>query len=171
MALFSKRHKRALASGELRVALEGTLRVRIWRLMQRYEDNYLEEGDYTSHLEQLQRDLLDIYGASRFSLEREEGIYEYVSFEPWFQYGPAYGVLDAVEGYKRHIGGWEAFRSSLNDILSEEESNWRLLDSEFVLLDPVFVHENIVGQIKASVTTGLAQSSLTARGVVFIHQR
>ena len=147
------------------------LRVRIWRLMQRYEDSYLEDNNLTSHLEQLQIDLLDIYGASQFSLEREPGIDEYASFDRWLQYGPGYAVLDAVEGYQRHIeGSWERFRSELNDLLGEEESTWRLLDSEFVLLDSVFVHESIIARSQSTLHSvkfsGAAQEMLNAQNAL-----
>jgi len=145
MSLFSKRHKRALANGELKVELEDTLRVRIWRLMDRYNGSFQEEGSYTSSLEQLEVDLLDAYGARRLEIEQPDGSHTSEGFESWARYGPAYGLLDALEGYTRHImGSWDTFRSELNNILSEEDSNWRLLDSEFVLLDSVFVHEHII---------------------------
>src|ERR1700674_4725058 len=123
MPLFSKRHKRALASGELNVELEHTLRVRIWRLMERHNDSFQEEGSYTSDLEQLETDLLDAYGDSRLRVERPDGSRTGELFEYWVYSGPAYGVLDAVEGYARHISGsWESFRSELNSILGEEVS-------------------------------------------------
>lgn len=171
MALFSKRHKRALANGELRVELADSLRVRIWRLMQRYDDSFIEEGSYTSHLEQLETDLLDAYGQSRLSLEREPGIYAPAQFKPWARYSPAQGLLDAVEGYARHIpSNWESFRSELNDILGEEEAHWRLLDSEFVLLDSVFVHENIVARSQSALHSvrfsGAAQEMLNAQNAL-----
>lgn len=153
MALFSKRHKRALASGELRVEFEQTLRVRIWRLMERHNKKYNVPGrPYRTYLEDLEKDLLDAYGDNGFySPEAEwDGTYEGLSFALWIQRGPAYGLLDAVEGYKRRLPEtWESFRSELNEILKEEEATWRLLDSEFVLLDSAFVHENIIARSQA----------------------
>jgi hypothetical protein len=138
MPLFSKRHKRALASNELRVELADTLRVRIWRLMERHNDSFLEEGSYTSSLEQLENDLLDAYGDNDLRVVRPDGSSSRERFGVWARYGPAYGLLDAVEGLQRRLpGSWEPFRTELNSILSEEESNWRLLDSQFVLLDSV----------------------------------
>jgi hypothetical protein len=171
MPLFSKRHKRALASGELRVEFADTLRVRIWRLMGRYEDSYVEDGSYTSHLERLEEDLLDAYGSAYLLVERPDGSRTSESFENWFRYGPDFGVLDAVEGYQRHIPeGWETFRSELNSILSEEEATWRLLDSEFVLLDSVFVHENIVARSQSALHSvrfsGAAQEMLNAQNAL-----
>jgi hypothetical protein len=44
MSLFSKRHRRALASGELAVELDERLRVRIWRLMGRYNESFHAVG-------------------------------------------------------------------------------------------------------------------------------
>jgi hypothetical protein len=171
MALFSKRHKRALASGELRVELEDTLRARIWRLMERYDESFQDEGSYTSSLDELRVALLDAYGVSQLELENPDGSHSSVPFGSWARYGPASGLLDAVEGYERHLGGtWESFRSALNGILSEEESNWRLLDSEFVLLDSVFVHENIVARSQSLLHSvgfsGAAQEMLNAQNAL-----
>jgi hypothetical protein len=152
MALFSKRHKRALASGELRVEFAQPLRVRVWRLMQRHNRKYSIPGRLgRTYLEDLEKDLLDTYGDTALRIP-EKGSYYEAAFSYWMEYGPAYGVLDAVEGYERHIPKtWETFRSELNDILSEEESTWRLMESEFVLLDSVFVHENIVARSQATL--------------------
>lgn len=171
MPLFSKRHKRALASGELKVELSDTLRVRIWRLMERHNDSFQDEGSYTSDLEQLEKVLLDAYGDSRLRIEQPDGSLTAERFEDWARYGPAYGLLDAVEGYAPHISGsWEAFRSALNAILKEEEANWRLLDDEFVLLDSVFVHETIVarsqGTLRSVRFSGAAQEMLAAQNAL-----
>jgi hypothetical protein len=170
VSLFSKRHKRALASAELRVELADPVRVRIWRLMQRYEDSYRDDSnDWTSHLHELQRDLLDAYGASRLSVERGPGRDEVLQFEPWFRASPGHCALDAIEGFARHIEGeWDSFRSGVNDILSEEESSRRLLDEEFVLLDSVFVHEQVVARTQSTLHSvgfsGAAQEMLNAPG-------
>jgi hypothetical protein len=99
-------------------------------------------------LDLLEDDLLDTYGDTtlRIPEQRWDGTtYHPAEFSHWIEYGPAYGLLDAVEGYERHIpGSWESFREELNDILGEEESTWRLMGSEFVLLDSAFVHEHII---------------------------
>lgn len=175
MALFSKRHKRALASGELRVEFAQPLRVRVRRLMERYDDRYLDEyNNFTSHLQALQRDLLDTYGdtALRIPEQKWDGTtYHSAVFSDWIEHGPAYGVLDAVEGYERHIPeSWKSFGSELNGILSEEESTWRLMDSEFVLLDSVFVHENIVARSQSTLHSvrfsGAAQEMLNAQNAL-----
>jgi hypothetical protein len=174
MALFSKRHKRALASGELRVEFEQSLRVRVWRLMERHNKKYKVEFVWRTHLEDLEKDLLDAYGDNAFYSQDPEwdGTYEGLSFASWLQHaGPAYGVLDAVEGYERRIPKtWESFRSELNEILSEEESTWRLMDSEFVLLDSAFVHENIVARSQVMLHSvkfsGAAQEMTNAQNAL-----
>jgi hypothetical protein len=173
MALFSKRHKRALASGELWVEFAQPLRVRVWRLMQRHNRRYDVPGRLSrTYLEDLEKDLLDTYGYSYgLQIEDPDGDFESVNFGQWIEHGPAYGLLDAVEGYERHISKtWESFRSELNDILSEEESTWRLMDSEFVLLDSVFVHENIVARSQNTLHSvkfsGAAQEMLNAQNAL-----
>jgi hypothetical protein len=176
MALFSKRHKRALATGELRVEFEQPLRARIWRLLERYNDSYTDQdGNFASHLRQLEKDLLDAYGDSTLRVRAPgwdgETIDREASLSYWIGLGAAYGVLDAVEGYRRHIGdSWGSFRSELNSILSEEESTWRLIDSEFVLLDSVFVHEHIVAHSQSTLHSvrfsGAAQEMLDAQNAL-----
>jgi hypothetical protein len=82
------------------------------------------------------------------------------------QHGPAYGLLDAVEGYERRISKtWDSFGSELNDILSEEESTWRLMEGEFVLLDSVFVHENIAARIAGHGTVRSGPRGCRSRAV------
>jgi hypothetical protein len=134
--------------------------------MERYNESFQEEGSYTSSLDQLEKDLLDAYGATSLQVERPKG----TGFSYWVRYGPAYGVLDAVEGYQRHIPDWGSFRSELNDILKEEEATWRLLDSEFVLLDSVFVHEHIVARSQSALHSvrfsGAAQEMLNAQSAL-----
>jgi hypothetical protein len=155
VALFSKRHKRALASGELRVEFAQPLRVRVWRLMERHNGRYYVSSGWRTYLQDLEKDLLDAYGDTTLRVPEhawDGTTYHPATFSSWIEYGPAYGLLDAVEGYERRIPKtWETFRSELNEILSEEESTWRLLESEFVLLDSVFVHENIVARSQATL--------------------
>lgn len=174
MALFSKRHKRTLASGELRVEFAQPLRIRVWRLLQRHNRRYNVPGRRSgTYLEDLEKDLLDTYGDTALRLPDPEwdGTDQEVGLGFWIEHGPAYGLLDAVEGYERHISKtWESFRSELNGILSEEESTWRLMDSEFVLLDSVFVHENIVARSQNTLHSvkfsGAAQEMLNAQNAL-----
>jgi hypothetical protein len=173
MALFSKRHKRALASGELWVEFAQPLRVRVWRLMERHNRRYAVKSRWRTYLEDLEQELLDTYGDTTLRLPDPDwdGTHQGVGFGFWIEHGPAYGLLDAVEGYERHISKtWESFRLELNDILSEEESTWRLMDSEFVLLDSVFVHENIVARSQNTLHSvkfsGAAQEMLNAQNAL-----
>ncbi len=110
-------------------------------------------------------------GRTDLNVERPDGSLTDERLETWVLYGPAYGLLDAIEGYARHIeASWGSFCSELNSILGEEDSNWRLLDSEFVLLDSVFVHESIVAESQSTLHSvkfsGAAQEMMNAQNAL-----
>lgn len=108
MSLLSKRHRRALADGELSVDLGDRLRTRLWRLMDRHSETFQIQPDpgdnwtvTTDSLSELQKDLLDTYGLNGLVVEDPDGIGHDASFESWFGGGPAYGALDAVDSSRR----------------------------------------------------------------------
>lgn len=175
MATFSNRHRRALASGELTVDLSGRLRTRLWRLMGRCNESFSVQRDpndgwteTTDFLSELQTDLLDAYGINGLVVEDPDGIGHDADFAWWFDAGPAAGALDAVEGFLGYVdeGNRAAFAASVNDVMVEEDSSWRLLDGEFILLDSVFVHDRLVSGSQAALHSvrfsGAAQEMLSA---------
>jgi hypothetical protein len=171
MSVFSKRHRRALAAGQLDVSLDTRLRGRLWRLMLNHNesfnyqpssaDNWTETTDF---LEQVQLGLLDVNGLSAL---RVKGVK--VDLRRWLAQCPGEEVLDAAELFylQREDGSRAAFGGDLNRVLGEEDVVWRMLDGQFVLLDAVFVHERIVASSQETLHTvrfeGAAQEMLSAQ--------
>jgi hypothetical protein len=67
--------------------------------MERHNRSYVAQtGHRRTYLEDLHKDLLDAYGDTALRIPEKASYYE-AAFSYWMEYGPAYGVLDAVEGY------------------------------------------------------------------------
>jgi AcrR family transcriptional regulator len=153
MSAFSKRHRRALADETLVVELGERVRTRIWRLLSRYNgthwvqpdpnDQWTQETDYIS---EVGGELLDIWGEAVLPGASETPS----DVEGFVLNGPASGVLDTIELFIPYISESEraAFLATLNELLAEEDTTWRVLDREMVQLDSVFVHEQIVARAK-----------------------
>ena len=152
MTVFSKRHRHALAEGRLQVDLAERLRVRIWRLLQRFNESfYVERGngwnDQTDTLSDLHGELLDVYGRERLL---DGGV---SSLEGLVRRGPGEEVLDVVELFVGEVGdSGKGVERAANEIFSEEDSNLRLVAGEFVVLDSVFVHEQLVGHAREVIS-------------------
>lgn len=171
MTAFSRRHRRPIAEGKLDVSLDARLRGRIWRLMGGYNESFFYTPDpgrnwneETDFLEQVSRSLLDVSGESALMLEGTP-----VSLEGWVKNSPGAGVLDAIELFHTELGSSKgsSFSTDLNRVLSEEDAVWRMLDGQFVLLDAVFVHEQVVAASQETLHSvrfeGAAQEMLAAQ--------
>jgi hypothetical protein len=145
MSVFSIRHRRAIADGKIDVQLDERLRGRLWRMLSKHNQEFesWEDGSFVlgSDFDTVYDALLDVIGQRTLTLDGDE-----IGLERWFTSGPGDGVLDAVEFfYEKSSGGREpSFSADVNRVLGEEDMSWRLLGGQFVLLDSVFVHEQIV---------------------------
>jgi hypothetical protein len=171
MSVFSKRHRRALAAGQLDVSLDARLRGRLWRLMLNHNesftyqpsstDNWTETTDF---LEQIRLGLLDVNGLSALKVKGVR-----VELKQWLAQCPGEEVLDAVELFCLQLeeGSRAAFNADLNRVLGEEDAAWRMLDGQFVLLDAVFIHERVVANSQETLHSvrfeGAAQEMLSAQ--------
>lgn len=170
MSVFSKRHSRSIADGKLDVSIEPRLRGRIWRLMGNFNESFYYQPDpsdnwteRTDYLEQLHDQLLDVSGDSALNVAGSQ-----VGLEDWTKNGDAAGVLDMLELFAVQLAdaNQPAFSAQLNEVLAEEDSSWRMLDGQFVGLDSVFVHEQIVASSQRLLRSvrfeGAAQEALDA---------
>jgi hypothetical protein len=170
MSVFSRRHRRAISEGKLAIELEPRLRARIWRLMGNHNESFYYQPDptdnwteRTDYLEQLRDQLLDVSGESTLSVDGTE-----VSLELWVKTAEPPGVLDTIELFASQLSDQSRppFLAELNTILGEEDSPWRVLDGQFVALDTVFVHEQIVASSQQTLHAvrfeGAAQEVLDA---------
>jgi AbiJ N-terminal domain 4 len=150
VSVFSIRHRRALAEGKIELELDDPrLRGRLWRVLEKHNeswsyhpnpsDNWTEETDC---FEQVEKALLDTSGESELRLGSAK-----FSLEFWFKATNASAsVLDTIEFFYREIpeSNRPAFSADVNRVLGEEDASWRVLEGQFVPLDSVFVHEQLV---------------------------
>jgi HEPN domain-containing protein len=152
MTLFSRRHRRALASGDLEVQVSHRLAGRLARLLERFDTSWYVQPDPTDNwtertdaLTELVRDLVDVYGGRELTARVGIDRWEPVGALEFVRRTSAPQALDAVEQFATYLGNDAAdFASEVNRVLGEEDSVWRLLDLQFVKLDSVFVHEQVV---------------------------
>ena len=171
MTVFSRRHRRPITEAKLDVSLDARLRGRIWRLMASYNESFFYTPDpgrnwneETDFLDEVSHGLLDVSGESALSVAGTV-----VGLEEWVKKGPGPGVLDAIELFHTELGGGKdsSFSTDLNRVLGEEDAVWRMLDGQFVLLDVVFVHEQVVAASQETLHSvrfeGAAQEMLAAQ--------
>jgi len=154
MSLFSVRHRRSLADGQLDVTVDGRLRRRIVRLLRRFNESWHYQPDpgdnwteRTDALSELVGDLLDVYGGEKLWIKKGN-VTTVANAETWILEGPDEGVLDSVEQYLTYVSEERRLEiaAEINRIFSEEDSVWRLLDQQFVKLDSIFVHQQVIAR-------------------------
>lgn len=125
-------------------------------------DNWTERTD---DFEQATNALLDVTGESRLLVRGSD-----VAIKYWVTTGgPDAGVLDYVELFYLQVEEMSrpTFVADINRVLGEEDAVWRMLDGQFVLLDAVFVHEQVVASSQETLHSvrfeGAAQEMLSAR--------
>lgn len=154
-SVFSKRHSRALRDKRLQVSVSRRVRGRIRKTMEKYDDRYMEADpysnwqDWTSHLEQTERELCRIEGVDKlialdYSTQKRAptDVRGYVEGA----YPPQ--VFDAIEVFLDELppDSKTAFRRDVNQIFAEEDTEWRLLDRSVVKLDTTMLDAGVTDQ-------------------------
>lgn len=159
------------------MGIDDTTRVRLWRTLQHFNETYGIQPDSndnwivdTSHLEELPSRLLDVYGEETLSADLDELCKETgLRLKDWIRKTSGERVLDAVEAFLIVLGDEERIRcvAMLNEVLEQQDSPWRLLTEQFVLLDSVFVHTELVQ--RASEALSHADFEGSARHLIDAH--
>lgn len=149
MAAFSKRHRRALADGSLQIDLADVVRGRLRRLLEADNVSYrTTDGtgwNYdTDLLEDLADRLRDLYGTDALP-----GSGHGRRVVDMIAEAPGQCVFDALELFEAPHK--EGFRGALNQLLSEEEVPWRMLDGEVILLDEAFARSDLAARADDSI--------------------
>ncbi|HEU5064033.1 MAG TPA: hypothetical protein VFT79_12920 [Solirubrobacterales bacterium] len=150
MAAFSKRHSRAIEDGRLKPEVSGTTRGRIRRLLERHNESYRTSTDTgfnyeTDTIEDLAGFLRDLHGADKLVAKGWNN-----EVEGLIEEGPASRVFDAVELFAG-MQSTANFVVGLNEIFSEEEEPWRMLNEEIVLLDEAFAHSELASRVHGAI--------------------
>lgn len=149
MPSFSKRHRHALNAGSLQVQLDESARGRIRRLIVGHNESYRTTDETgwsydTDTLEDLATALCDLYGTDDLP-----GNGKGSDVTVLIDKAPGHCVLDALELFQPPMR--ERFVADLNQILSEEEAPWRMLDGEMVLLDETFARSELAARADLSI--------------------
>lgn len=149
MPSFSKRHRHALNAGSLQVQFDKSARGRIRRLVLGHNESYRTTDETgwsydTDTLDDLATALCDLYGTDDLP-----GNGEGSDVTVLVDKAPGHCVLDALELFQPPMR--ERFVADLNQILSEEEAPWRMLDGEMVLLDETFARSELAARADLSI--------------------
>lgn len=143
---FSKRHEKALSEGRLKVSLPVKLRVAIVRVLESYSqhggfDN-CENWTYDCATENLKT----FYGEDTLRAYDSKGNLVPASFEQVIRNGYPVLSLDAVEAWFDCAEPDKQFacEKELNDIFGIHNSDWRIINKTFVLLDSGYVRDEII---------------------------
>jgi hypothetical protein len=146
MAIFSIRHRRALSEGTLEVILAERLRNRLSRQVASFDQEF-EHGfrEYATTSSDILDELHDAYGEpASASLTSAEAIVVTASGEV---------VLDILEVFAEHHTVVEdQFAGALNEVFQQEESGWRMLGGEMVMLDTFFMRDAVARQADESLS-------------------
>lgn len=130
------------------VDLDHAMRGRLRRLLESHNVSYRTSDETgwnydTDLLEDLRAALCDLYGTDSLLGKKAENVQRFVERAAGEQ------VLDAVELFEAPNAS--AFSSQLNDILSEEDSRWRMLAGEMILLDEAFDRSRLAARADLSI--------------------
>jgi hypothetical protein len=161
VSAFSKRHRRALSEARLIVDVNPTTRSRVARLLARFDDSFQTDfNNYSRHTEELREALLDLYGSSYLPGERGSS-----NLNGFLASADGPQIFDALEIFRTRISNQDEFVTALNELLSEEDSAWRMLSGQMVLLDGAFAREELV------IRGELALQSISIEGASLELQR
>ena len=151
--LFSKRCQQALKDGKIKVSIPVSVRVRIWKALQEYQEAWSEltnnGRDYeASTLQQLPE-----------RIEAELGLRELLAFpkdgrdakpsnlEGFVLRGnyPPY-LFDALELFCESLGegNRNSFQHAFNEIMEENSLPWRMADGKIFPVDSAYIDEEII---------------------------
>lgn len=155
-------------------------RARIHRLLQNHNSSFRiqpDPGDSwtvdTDCVSEVASSLLDVYGLETLPGNESGPDHGCSHFQTFLRWADGEYVLDTLELFLGCVHEEPAFVSALNELLIEEDSSWRMLGQEMVVLDGVFVHEQVVARAyemsKANGFEGAAHEMQLAQNDLIDH--
>ena len=143
-AFFSKRHENALANEELRVSFNARCRFAIERVLQRHCDWGGWDDSENLTFDGATEDLITFYGEPTLKAFNAEGRFDKASISQVILKGLPAQVLDVVEAwfYQNPAKAREC-EKELNDIFVINNSSWRVVNGQAVLIDSEYLHREI----------------------------
>ncbi len=152
--VFSKRCRKALREGKIKVSIPRSVRIRILKLFERFNEEWVESTDrgvryWTSRIDQILEEIKAEHGLDCLFAypEKETGPAEPSDFEGFILRGnyPPY-LLDTIELYHDSLPQDEqiAFQKEFNQIMEESELPWRMLDGKVIPVDSHYIEEMVL---------------------------
>ncbi len=152
--VFSKRCQKALKEGRLKVSIPRATRIRIWKLLIKFNERWNEFTDngwsyWTSRLEQLTEEIKSEHGLEHLLAysEEKEGVIVSTDLEGFILRGsyPPY-LLDAIELFYNFLSADEQlhFQKEFNQIMEESNLSWRMAEGKIFPVDSIYIEEEIL---------------------------
>lgn len=153
--LFSKRHEEAIFEKKLGLSLPRKLRQRIWFVLEQFNFSYHYNPDpmnswteTTDVLTQIEAELCRRYGVEKLTALDDNDNKIDVELKGFIKGAYPAQVLDTIELFYHDIpeDGRFNFQKELNNILEEENSQWRLVDGQFFKMDSDFLSMKVIAE-------------------------
>jgi hypothetical protein len=151
--VFSLRHKPAIDDKKIIITLPVILRNKILMVIERhnYSENVTSYTGYNYHVdlfnEKTKEELKLNYGGELKEYEHEERVIS-ESMNSFILNAWPFHVMDAIEAFSSFLeeDDKKLFEQELNQALKSENSNLRIMDSYFIILDSCFLESEILSK-------------------------
>lgn len=160
-AYFSKRHSEAIRAKKLPVSFSRPLRTSILRLLERFSDFGGWDGEENYTFDRAEEALKTFYGKQRLEAFDAEDKRVPADFPSLLQKGYPSEFLDALEAWfdQEPKGAREAERE-LNDCLAMNQSPWRLVNGDAILINSEYLHVEVQARTLRLLKEGSAFGAL-----------
>ncbi|OAA30189.1 hypothetical protein AT15_00340 [Kosmotoga arenicorallina S304] len=152
--VFSKRCQQALKEGKIKVSVPRSVRMRIWKLFEDYDERWGEIAEtgwsyWTSRLERLTERIKSEHGLEQLFAysEKEEGSVVSTDLKGFVLRGnyPPY-LLDAIELLYENLSEDKKlyFQKEFNQIMEESNLAWRMAEGKIFPVDSQYIEEEIL---------------------------
>ena len=148
--IFSRRHRKALANGQLIINLAQQLRKSLWLVVTSYDKSWGETNEtgwnyYNSYSDVTKIELRKHWGRQVIGTN-EKGHNVDVSLEDLFLTGSATDVLDAIEVFLSVIDETvqTIYQTEINMAFALHSSSWRLIEKRIYKIDSSFLEDEVL---------------------------
>lgn len=160
-ALFSKRHSEAIRQKKLPLSFSKTLRTTILRILEQHSEcgGWNDQENFT--FDQAEETLKTFWGKNEILAFDNDGERTPASFGRLILSSYPSEVIDAIEAwFCQEPRAADACEKNLNDALSMNRSPWRFVNSEAILVDSDYLHEEVQAKTLRLLKSGRAFGAL-----------
>lgn len=158
---FSKRHADALREKKLSVSFSKSLRTSIVRILNRFSVWGGWNDQENVSFDEAVSALLTFYGKERLEAFDDKDNRVVAQFEGFIRGGYPSEVLDAIEAwFDQHPGQNSECERELNDCLAMNNSSWRIVAGQAMLIDSEYLHIEVRAKTLRLLKEGDATGAL-----------